>query len=92
MAEEMDSCAQIQKRIETGVSVLSEAIAKRDLIQGAVFDELDELIDLTTEIVRVSTKVEYQKACERMSAPGGVQFVDDFLLLLGQVGLLNVAI
>ena len=91
LANAMADGAELQKQIEDGVRVLSGAIAQDpEAVADKAFDTLLDLIELSVQIVSLSTRGEYKTASDRLKVPGEVAFVDEFFLTLAKAKLLQV--
>lgn len=91
LANAMDDGAELQSHIEEGVKNLSEAIAQDSKTAvDKVYDSLLDLIELTVQIVSLSSRGEYKSACDKLKVAGEVAFVDEFFLTLAKSQLLQV--
>lgn len=55
-----------------------------------VFDTLNELVELTISIVKISTKNEYSLAYQKLEVSGAVPFVYSFLIVMAKVEILEI--
>ena len=55
-----------------------------------VFDTLNELVELTISIVKISTKNEYSLAYQKLEVSGAVPFVYNFLIVMAKVDILEI--
>lgn len=91
LANAMADGAELRSHIEEGVKNLSEAIAQDSKTAvDKVYDSLLDLIELTVQIVSLSSRGEYKSASDKLKVPGEVAFVDEFFLTLAKAQLLQV--
>lgn len=91
LAGAMEEAETLRAQFEIGVNDLCEAIthAPETAIESQ-FDALLDLIEQTTKIFSLSTRGEYQRACDKLKAPDAVAFVDDFFDVATQAELLEI--
>ena len=91
LANAMADGAELRSHIEGGVKTLSEAIVQDpETAVDKAFDTLLDLIELSVQIVSLSTRGEYKSASDRLKVPGEVAFVDEFFITLAKAQLLKV--
>ena len=91
LAGAMEEAETLRAQFEIGVNDLCEAIthAPETAIENQ-FDALLDLIEQTTKIFSLSTRGEYQRACDKLKAPDAVAFVNDFFDVATQAELLEI--
>lgn len=91
LASLMDEPQSLRYPIETTINDLGKAVIKDpERIDDALFDRLADLIDLTAAVVAKSTKSEFIKAGDLLKKEDSVEFVEDFLTILAQAGMLEM--
>lgn len=91
LTEAMSDEEVLKRQFERGVAELTQS-----MLEGAtelsqeVFDTLNELVELTISIVKISTKNEYSLAYQKLEVSGAVPFVDNFLIDMAKVEILEI--
>lgn len=91
LTEAMSDEEVLKRQFERGVAELTQS-----MLEGAtelsqeVFDTLNELVELTISIVKISTKNEYSLAYQKLEASGAVPFVDNFLIDMAKAKLVEI--
>ena len=91
LTEAMSDEEVLKRQFERGVAELTQS-----MLEGAtelsqeVFDTLNELVELTLSIVKISTKNEYSLAYQKLEASGAVPFVDNFLIDMAKAKLVEI--
>ena len=92
LAEHMDNCDEIRSRIENGIAQLDRNVKESpSILQEEVFEDLSDIMEMTTEVIAASLKIEYIRACDKLREDNAVEFVEAFLVTLAKAKLFEIA-
>ena len=91
LTEAMSDGEVLKRQFESGVAELTKSMLEDATeLSQEVFDTLNELVELTISIVKISTKNEYSLAYQKLEVSGAVPFVDNFLIDMAKVEILEI--
>lgn len=91
LTEAMSDEEVLKRQFERGVAELTQSMLEgATKLSQEVFDTLNELVELTISIVKISTKNEYSLAYQKLEASGAVPFVDNFLIDMAKAKLVEI--
>lgn len=91
LTEAMSDGEVLKRQFESGVAELTKSMLEdATKLSQEVFDTLNELVELTISIVKISTKNEYSLAYQKLEASGAVPFVDNFLIDMAKAKLVEI--
>lgn len=56
-----------------------------------MFEDLSDIMEMTTEVIAASLKIEYIRACDKLLEYNAVEFVEAFLVTLAKAKLFEIA-
>ena len=91
LTEAMSDGEVLKRQFESGVAELTKSMLEdATKLSQEVFDTLNELVELTISIVKISTKNEYSLAYQKLEVSGAVPFVYNFLIVMAKVDILEI--